>query len=62
MLMDAGRDLPEYVRMFELVHELHFSQHVGPVGALLVHLEHHYLAGGLVRHLQQINDCQFHHE
>lgn len=45
--------VPEYVGMFELVHQLHLAKHVGPVCALLVHFEHHHLAGGLVRYLER---------
>ena len=46
-------DLPEDVGVVELVHELHLLEHVGPVRAVLVHLEHHHLPRRLVRHLKQ---------
>ena len=46
-------DLPEDVWVVELVHELHLLEHVGPVRAVLVHLEHHHLPRRLVRHLKQ---------
>ena len=39
--------------MVELVHELHLLEHVGPVRAVLVHLEHHHLPRRLVRHLKE---------
>ena len=45
--------LPEDVWVIELVHELHLLEHVGPVRAVLVHLEHHHLPGGLVGHLKE---------
>ena len=45
--------LPEDVWMVELVHELHLLEHVGPVRAVLVHLEHHHLPGGLVGDLKE---------
>ena len=45
-------DLPEDVGVVELVHELHLLEHVGPVRAVLVHLEHHHLPRRLVRHLK----------
>ena len=43
----------EDVWVTELVHQLHLFQHVGPVGGAQVHLQHHYLARGLVHHLQK---------
>ena len=46
--------LPEDVWVVELVHELHLLEHVGPVGAVLVHLQHHHLPRRLVGHLQKI--------
>ena len=46
-------DLPEDVGVVELVHELHLLEHVGPVRAVLVHLEHHHLPRRLVRHLKR---------
>ena len=48
-----GVVLPEDVWVIELVHELHLLEHVGPVRAVLVHLEHHHLPGGLVGHLKE---------
>ena len=45
--------LPEDVWVIELVHELHLLEHVGPVRAVLVHLEHHHLPRRLVGHLKQ---------
>ena len=47
-------DLPEDVWVVELVHELHLLEHVGPVRAVLVHLEHHHLPRRLVRHLKEL--------
>ena len=44
--------LPEDVWVVELVHELYLFEHVGPVRAVLVHLEHHHPSGRLVCHLQ----------
>lgn len=38
--------------MAHLVHELHLLEHVGPVGAQQVLLEHHHLARGPVGHLR----------
>lgn len=46
------KSLPKYVRMLQFIHELHFPKHVRPVSALLIHFEHHHLAGGFVRHLR----------
>ena len=45
--------LPENVWVVELVHELHLLEHVVPVRAVLVHLEHHHLPGGFVGHLKE---------
>ena len=42
---------PEDVGMRQPVHELHFVQHVLPVGREQVHLEHHHLVGHPVSHL-----------
>lgn len=39
--------------MFQLVHQLHLPEHVGPVRPLLVHLEHHHLAGRFMGNLEK---------
>ena len=38
--------------MAEPVHELHLLEHVAAVGAVLVHLQHHHLAGAAMRDLK----------
>jgi len=43
---------PEYVRVAQPVHQLHLSQHVGPVAAHLVHLQSHDLVRGPVTYLR----------
>ena len=44
-LSRGGKNLkaPQYVGMLQLVHQLDLFKHVGPVGAVLVHLKHHHL-------------------
>lgn len=37
--------------MGQLVQELHLTQHIGPIRAQLVHLQHHHLARSPVGHL-----------
>ena len=44
--------LPQDVGVGEFVHELYFLQHVGPVGAVLVHLQDHHLPRRLVSDLE----------
>lgn len=42
----------EHVRVRQSVHQLDLLEHVPTVGVAQVHLQHHHLAGGLVRHLR----------
>ena len=53
IVFSVAFNLPEDVWVVELVHELHLLEHVGPVRAVLVHLEHHHLPRRLVRHLKE---------
>ena len=41
--------------MLQLVHQLDLFQHVGPVGPVLVHLQHHHLAGHLHRQIGDLD-------
>lgn len=39
--------------MRQFVEELHLAQHIGPIGAQLVHLQHHHLARRPMGHLRE---------
>lgn len=38
--------------MRQFVQQLHLAQHVGPVSAPLIHLQHHYVTGRPMCHLE----------
>lgn len=60
-LVHADAHEAQNVRMRQLVHQLHLLQHVAPVRAQLVHLQHHHGPRGLLRHLVQEKQ-QFSHD